>query len=129
PYAGKKKGADSGIDGYYFCKPDGRKTEAGIVSVKAGGSLHVDMVRDLRGVVEREKAPFGVLLTLREPTKPMIKEAASAGFFDTPFGRFPRLQVATVADLMEGKLPKLPPQEVGAGFKRAAREEAEQHKL
>ena len=36
PMAGKMKGADSGIDGYYYCKPDGKKTEAGIVSVKGG---------------------------------------------------------------------------------------------
>lgn len=97
-------------------KPDGKKTEAGIVSVKAGEGLHVDMVRDLRGAMEREKAPFAVLITLREPTKPMMKEAASAGFFDTPFGRFPRIQIATVSELMDGKLPKLPPQEIGGGY-------------
>ena len=65
PYGGKKKGADSGIDGYYYCKPDGKKTEGGIVSVKGGDNLGVQMVRDLRGVMEREKkAPFAVLLTL-----------------------------------------------------------------
>ena len=39
PYGGKKKGADSGIDGYYYCKPDGKKTEAGIVSVKGGETV------------------------------------------------------------------------------------------
>src|SRR6266852_9877912 len=43
PYGGKKKGADTGIDGYYYCKPDGKKMEAGIVSVKAGETLHRDM--------------------------------------------------------------------------------------
>ena len=129
PYGGKKKGADTGIDGYYYCKPDGKKTEAGIVSVKAGESLHVDMVRDLRGVIEREKAPFAVLITLRNPTQPMVTEAASAGFFDTPFGRFPRIQIVTLSELMNGKLPKLPPQEIGGGYKRAAREEVSQVSL
>ena len=39
PYGGKKKGADGGIDGYYFCKPDGKNTAAGIVSVKGGENL------------------------------------------------------------------------------------------
>jgi DNA modification methylase len=87
PYGGKKKGADSGIDGYYYCKPDGKKTEAGIVSVKGGENLHRDMVSDLRGVMEREKSPLAVLVTLRGPTAPMVKEAASAGFFKTPFGQ------------------------------------------
>ena len=123
PYGGKKKGADSGIDGYYYCKPDGKKTEAGIVSVKGGENLHRDMVSDLRGVMEREKAPLAVLITLREPTAPMVKEAAAAGFFDTPFGKFSRLQIATVDDMLDGKLPKLPPQEYGGGYKQAPKEQ------
>jgi site-specific DNA-methyltransferase (adenine-specific) len=129
PYGGKKKGADSGIDGYYYCKPDGKKTEAGIVSVKGGETLHRDMVSDLRGVMEREKSPFAVLIALRNPTGPMVKEAASAGFFNTAFGKFSRLQIVTVADLLDGKLPKLPPQERGGGYKQAEREIAPQAKL
>ena len=130
PYGGKKKGADTGIDGYYHCKPDGKKTEAGIVSVKGGETLHRDMVSDLRGVMEREEAPFALMVTLREPTAPMVKEAAAAGFFDTPFGKFPRLQIATVSDMLAGKLPKLPPQEKGAGYRQAGLEEmAKQYRL
>jgi hypothetical protein len=47
-----------------------------------------------------------------------------------PMRRLPRIQIATVADLMESKLPKLPPpQEIGGGFKRAAPEEVEQRSL
>lgn len=122
PYGGKKKGADSGIDGYYYCKPDGKKTEAGIVSVKGGETVHRNAVGELRGVVERDKAPLGVLITLRDPTGPMKAEAASAGFLETPFGKFQRLQVVTVGDLLEGKLPKLPPQEIGGGYKLAPKE-------
>jgi hypothetical protein len=52
------------------------------------------------------------MITLREPTAPMVKEAASADFLTTPFGKFPRLQIVTVSDLLDGKLPKLPPQEL-----------------
>jgi hypothetical protein len=37
--------------GNYYCKPDGKKTEAGIVSVKGGETLHRDMVSDLRGAM------------------------------------------------------------------------------
>lgn len=81
PMAGKMKGADSGIDGYYYCKPDGKKTEAGIVSVKGGETVHRNDVGELRGVVEREKAPLGVLISLREPTSPMKAEAAVGGLF------------------------------------------------
>ena len=38
-------------------------------------------VRDLRGVIEREKAEIGVLISMEPPTKPMLKEAAEAGLY------------------------------------------------
>jgi hypothetical protein len=59
----------------------------------------------------------------------MVKEAASAGFFKTAFGQFPRIQIVTVEQLLEGKTPKLPPQERGGGYKQAGREETSQDKL
>jgi site-specific DNA-methyltransferase (adenine-specific) len=129
PYGGKKKGADGGIDGYYYCKPDGKQTAAGIISVKGGETVHRNAVGELRGVMERDKSPLGVLITLRKPTAPMVTEAAAAGFFDTAFGQFPRIQVVTVGELLEGKLPRLPPQERGGGYKQAGREEPGQDRL
>jgi site-specific DNA-methyltransferase (adenine-specific) len=129
PYGGKKKGADTGIDGLYYCKPDGKITKSGIISVKSGDTLHRNSVGELRGVVEREKALLGVLITLRKPTGPMKTEAASAGFIDTPFGQYPRIQIATINDLLSGKPPRLPPQEVGAGYRRAELEQKSQGKL
>jgi site-specific DNA-methyltransferase (adenine-specific) len=129
PYGGKKKGADSGIDGLYYCKPDGKTTKLGIVSVKGGDSLHRNSVGELRGVLERDNALLGVLITLRNPTGPMKVEAASAGFFETPFGKFPRIQIATVDDLLAGKLPRLPPQEIGVGYRQAPLEGHAQEKL
>jgi hypothetical protein len=79
--------------------------------------------------MEREKAPLAVMITLREPTSPMTTEAASAGYFETPFGRFPRMQITSVAKLLDGKLPRLPPQEPGGGYKQAEREKAQQERL
>ena len=63
------------------------------------GKLHAPYVRDLRGVVEREQAALGVLLTLNAPTKPMRTEAASAGFYASPWGQHPRVQILTVGEL------------------------------
>jgi hypothetical protein len=78
-----KKGADKGIDGQiYFHEGDG-STRQIVLSVNAG-KLHAPYVRDLRGVIERDKAAIGVLLTLEEPTKQMRTEAASAGFYKPP---------------------------------------------
>ncbi len=121
PYGGKKKGADSGIDGLIYFKPDARTTEKAIVSVKGGENINVAMIRDLVGVLKREKAPIVVFITLTEPTRPMLTEAVKEGLYETMFGKFPRLQILTVQQLLDGNQPHIPwidPE----GFKKAAKE-------
>jgi DNA modification methylase len=101
-----KKGADRGIDGrIYFHDDKSGKSKQVILSVKAGENVSVAMVRDLRGVIEREKAEIGVLISMEAPTKPMLKEAAEAGFYKSPHveGKFPRLQIFTIEQLLSGK--------------------------
>lgn len=99
----EQKGADQGIDGrLIWHEGDNKKTKELIISVKAG-TLHRSQVHELRGVVEREKAEIGVLLTFEEPTRPMRTEAASAGFYKSPWGDHPRVQLLTVAELLAGK--------------------------
>ena len=69
------------------------------------GNTSVTFVRDLHGVVEREKAAMGFLLLATEPTKPMRDEAAQAGVFKSESsGSYPKLQIRTVEDLFGGKL-------------------------
>jgi site-specific DNA-methyltransferase (adenine-specific) len=76
--------------------------------VKAG-HVAVSHVRDLRGVVEREKATIGVLLSMESPTRPMREEAADAGFYDGPWDQhYPRLQLLTVGDLLDGRKIDMP---------------------
>ena len=115
-----KKGADQGIDGrIYFHDGDTGKTKQIIISVKAG-KLHAPYVRDLRGVVEREQAALDVLLTLNAPTKAMRTEAASAGFYASPWGQHPRVQILTVGELLAGKkLDAPPPRQTSRTYKRA----------
>jgi DNA modification methylase len=100
----QKRGADRGIDGrLYFHDDKSGKTKQIILSVKAG-NITVSQVRDLRGVIEREKAEIGALISLEAPTRPMEKEAAVAGFYESPFGsKHPRLQLLTVEQLLGGK--------------------------
>ena len=108
PYGGKKKGADTGIDGHIYFKPDGRTTEKAIVSVKGGDNVSVPMVRELAHVVDREKAKIGVFVSLAEPTAPMKTEAVIAGFYETEFGQYPKIQIVTIKELFEGKKPSIP---------------------
>jgi adenine specific DNA methylase Mod len=110
-YREEKRGADRGIDGNIFFANGPYGTGRIIISVKGGEHLGVAMVRDLRGVIERENAEMGVLITLSEPTAPMVAECAAAGFVSKSAhgDRLPRLQIVKIADILEGKMPKLPP--------------------
>ncbi len=98
-----------------------KTTEKAIVSVKGGDNVNVAMVRDLGHVVDREKAKMGVFITLADSTGPMRTEAVKAGFYETPYGKFPKLQIMTIAELFEGERPKMPWADPGA-FKKAAKE-------
>lgn len=129
PYGGKKKGADTGIDGLIYFKPDGKTTEKAIISVKGGESVGVGMIRDLGHVVGRENAKIGVFITLAPPTGPMKKEAVKAGFYETEYGKFTKLQILTIEELFAGKKPDIPLIDPSV-FKKAARETtAKQEKL
>ena len=114
PVAGKKKGSDKGIDGVipFFAGNAPLKSEyaRAIVSVKGGEHAGVAAIRDLKGVLDREKEPIGILLTLNPPTKDMITEAAASGFYESDFWKrkYPRLQIITVLDLLNGKRPEMP---------------------
>ena len=123
----QKKGADKGIDGRLYFHDDmaGAKTKQIIFSVKAGRTS-VPHVRDLRGVIERENAEIGVLLSLQEPTKPMRTEAMGAGFYESPWGtRHPRIQLLTVTDLLLGKGVNRPIQQGNVTFKKAPKHKRE----
>jgi site-specific DNA-methyltransferase (adenine-specific) len=121
PFAGKKKGADSGIDGLIYFKPDGKTTEKAIVSVKGGENVNVAMVRDLAHVVDRVNARIGVFITLADSTGPMRTEAVKAGFYETLYGKYPKIQILTIRELFEGKQPNIPLVDPSA-FKKAPRE-------
>lgn len=129
----QKKGADKGIDGrlYFHDEADNAKakTKQIIISVKAG-HVSVEHIRDLRGVVDRENAQIGVLLSMEKPTKPMRTESASAGFYKSPWQKepYPRLQILTVEELLNGKRIDCPPLgQVNVTFKKApkAKEESD----
>ncbi|MBE3118983.1 MAG: restriction endonuclease [Candidatus Atribacteria bacterium] len=124
----QKKGADKGIDGkIVFQGEKAGDFEHVIISVKAG-HLMANHVRDLRGVLDREKAAIGVLISMEEATKPMHTEAVTAGFFESKtWGRkYPKIQLLTIAELLAGKKIDMPPiKQVGATFKKAQKHVAE----
>jgi hypothetical protein len=120
----QKKGADKGIDGRVFFHDEmGGKTKQVILSVKAG-KVTRSHVHELRGVVEREEAQIGALISFAAPTKPMREEAASGGFYTSPgwHTSHPRVQLITVEELLAGKQLDYPHM-TGTTFKKAPKHE------
>jgi DNA modification methylase len=123
PAQDKKKGADKGVDGLiYFIDNAEGKLKRILVQVKSGHVMR-SQVSDLCHAVDRENAAIGLFITLEEPTRPMIEEAATAGFYEAKeLGKkYPRLQILTTEGLLNGKQPAYPR---GAGrltYKQAQR--------
>ena len=121
-----KKGSDKGIDGIINFSDDASgKAKSVLVQVKSGHVKSGD-IRDLVGTMQREQAAIGVFLTLESPTKDMKVEAASAGLYvSRGWGKeYPRLQILSVTDLLQGAEVKMPPQY--GTFKQARRVQSSQ---
>ncbi|MGA2611358.1 MAG: hypothetical protein ABSH01_28255 [Terriglobia bacterium] len=71
------------------------------------------------------------LMSLREPTKPMLTEAAATGFYDSKDfpGRYPRLQILTIAELLAGKKLEYPAHRVETFAKAGRRSKSIQEDL
>ncbi|MEP0761714.1 MAG: restriction endonuclease [Chloroflexota bacterium] len=116
-----RRGADRGIDGLItFIDDNTARPKRIIVQVKSGKVKSGD-IRDLKGTVQREKAAMGVFITLEPPTREMVTEAVSAGFYRSPgWGRdYPRIQIRTIEELLDGAGIEMPLSSVT--FKQAGR--------
>ncbi len=106
-----RRGPDHGIDGIlYFIDGPRRKPQKVVIQVK-GGRVSSPDIRDLKGVVEREKAAFGLFITLNEPTKAMLTEAASGGLYHSHIWdqTYPKIQIRTISQMLDGPGFDLPP--------------------
>ena len=105
-----KKGADGGIDGTaYFMT--GKRDNAKIVFQVKSGHVGRGDVAKLRGDMEKEQAELAVLITLEEPSGPMLKDARAAGsYHHEMMGRsYDRIQIVKVKDIIErGKRLDIP---------------------
>ena len=111
PQSEQRRGADRGIDGMlYFIDGQRRTPQKAVIQVK-GGRVSSPQVRDLVGVVEREKAALGLFISLDAPTRDMRQEAAAAGFYHSNLWArdFPKIQLRTVSEMLSGQGFDLPP--------------------
>jgi site-specific DNA-methyltransferase (adenine-specific) len=108
-YPREKKGKDKGVDGWFNYLSSSNRIETGVISVKGGENLNPGMVRDLGRVMERDGHKFGLFVTAAMPTKGVREEIESHPLVETDFGRFPGMQVVTIAQFFHGPKAKLPP--------------------
>jgi site-specific DNA-methyltransferase (adenine-specific) len=123
----QKKGSDKGIDGSFNFIDNAKGTARTVLVQVKSGKVKVGDLRDLKGVLDRERAEMGVFITLEPPTKPMIEEAVSAGYYHSEaWGKdYPRIQILTIEELLaDPDRPhphclRTPPRVLGETFKEA----------
>ena len=124
PAQERKKGADSGIDGYINFFDDNSGKAKRIVAQVKSGRVNRGQIAVLKGDMEREKAEIGLFITLHPPTRPMQDEAAAAGFYAPehyPDSLYPRVQILTIEELLAGKRAEYPRLAPDATFRQAPR--------
>jgi len=129
----KRRAGDRGVDGKCYFKddlsgPSNQPARQIVISVK-GGKLTPAFVRELQGAVDGQRAVMGVLLTLNEPSKQMVSDAAKYSFFHCTQGTFPRIQIITIKNILDGERLKLPQLMQMESAKRVAAVTAEQRAL
>ena len=99
----EKKGADKGIDARAYFKTPKLDNEKIIFQVKSGGVKRND-IATLHGDMVREKAAMAVLITLEDPSGPMISEAKAAGQFrhEDMAKVYDKISIVTVREIVEG---------------------------
>lgn len=103
-----RKTADGGIDGrLYFGIPDKRDLQSMVVEVKGGKNVNVDVIRSLRGALERDEALMAGLIVMDDlgdrKAKNFHKEMGAAGDLDVNGVLYPRMQMLTVPEIFAGK--------------------------
>ena len=113
------------MDGLIHFLDEHKRTQRVVVQVKSGKVSRPD-IGDLRGLLDAGAA-IGVFITLEPPTGPMQQEAFGAGYYESElWGRFPRIQILTIEDLLDGATVEMPMQH--GTFRQAPRAREERDK-
>ena len=110
----ERKGADQGIDGTAFFLTGPASTAKMVFQVKSGGVKRSD-IATLNSDRIREGAELATLITLEEPSGPMVQEANVVGSYQSPLmgASVQRIQIVTVRQIIEqGRRLELPMSQV-----------------
>ncbi len=103
-----KRSADGGIDGrVYFAVPHAQDLQSMVVEVKGGKNVGIGVIRELQGVLEYDTALMAGLIVLEPLGKVKARNFAKfmgeAGTLTILGIEYPRLQVLTVDEVLDGK--------------------------
>ncbi|MXY47391.1 MAG: site-specific DNA-methyltransferase [Chloroflexi bacterium] len=101
--------ADRGIDGRgkLFVSLEGSSSMV-LAQVK-GGRFQASALRDFLGTIERENAPMGIFITLDRVSSPRARaDAASKGVLQIGAQEYPVVQLWSIKDYFDDRLPILP---------------------
>ncbi len=108
-----KRSADGGIDGrLYFDVPHAQDLQSMVIEVKGGKNVGISVLRELKGVLDYDTALMAGLIVLEPPgtakRRNFDRFMAAAGTFEILGIEYPRLQLLTVADILDGQRFKTP---------------------
>ncbi len=103
-----RRTADGGIDGrLYFDVPDEEGFQSMAIEVKGGKHVGINVLRELRGVLEDDRALMAGLIVLNEPSPRALTNwtrfLASVEPLEVHGHSYPRIQTLTVQDILDGK--------------------------
>ena len=108
-----KRSADGGIDGrVYFAVPHAQSLQSMVIEVKGGVNVGINIIRELKGVLDYDTALMAGLIIMEPlgPTKArnFARFMGDAGSLEILGIEYPRMQLLTVGEILEGKRFKTP---------------------
>ena len=103
-----KRTADGGVDGrIYFAVPETKELQSMTVEVKGGVNVTIESLRALKGVLDYDNALMAGLI-IREPlgavkARNFNRFMADAGTIELWGNEYPKMQILTIEELLEGK--------------------------
>ena len=108
-----KRSADGGIDGrVYFAVPHAQDLQSMVVEVKGGANVSIRDLRALKGVLDYDTALMAGLIIM-EPlgtvkARNFARFMGDAGSLEILGIEYPKMQLLTVAEILDGKRFKTP---------------------
>jgi len=108
-----KQTADGGGDGrIFFQDPAKKELQTMVLEVKGGKNINIEVVRNLRGAMERENLRMAGLILLEELSdrkrKNFLNEMANAGTIEVCGKQYHKMQMLTTKEILEGKRFEMP---------------------